>query len=133
MFDRFLQEFIRHNPNETFDPETWDHQAFQRWIGRNGALTEIAQELKKVSKERADKRIMDIEQSMSDATRKMLKANTPNGRIVNQRFELLNPQLHPKPMEEIHFHGSTDTPTQPRLTTVPQDTRLPSFQTPARV
>ena len=57
----------------------------------------------------------------------------PNRRSVNQRFELLNPRLHPKPMEEMQFHGGLDTPAQPRTTTVPQDTRLPSFQMPARV
>ena len=61
IFGRFLQEFIHRNPNETFDPETWDHQAFRQSIGRNEALTAIAQELKKLSKERADERIMDIE------------------------------------------------------------------------
>ena len=57
----------------------------------------------------------------------------PNGRIVNQRFELLNPRPHPKTMEETHFHGGADAPAQPRTTTVPQDTGPPSFQTPARV
>ena len=135
MFTQFLQDFVRCNPNKTFDPETWDHHAFHQGIAKNGSLAAMAQELKKVSKDRVDEQIMDIEQSVSEITRKMSNADMPNGCIANQYLEMLNPFIsrefrHTNTASGCIFPAGYQTSVIPNAGMCPRTRTSPIGRTP---